>query len=500
MGVVCCEAPPELAHDDIDKSGHHDPLSSSGTTTTEALAARLPSDSSDTSHATDFTSQVDQIKDTASLKTIQETNKSQVTKKGVRIKDEVTLIPLLTSASFFRKTKPTMITSYSHGIMPTCRIVTPASFDQDTDDNELVPKSSLWWTKEERREILQANQKSSRDFKRFQPTKMREANLVYSEIVTECCDRHNDFDHTIGHQDADEDIYDYFRRQHSSAASSTVSTATGRKKKRKRCEFSFMENSEIPPPEDTDLTIDLPTNVRGLEWGVMPDAKRYRKAHAKTVLKWQDRFRRMNERRRKQRKIEQWDSTESSSSSSSSSASSDEDENNPAICEKTTRDQQDFLAKKAVISSQRSCILARVFGKSDELAANTRVATASNLEERRSTFWSPTPSLTGTESSESENDDDDDDVEDSDSDDESESEPESDDESESDSDEEDQESQRSFRSVSYRRYPNGSVQHRMFRPPIMQRTFQSVSYTNYSSGNSQNRMFRPRMMPPTSWR
>jgi len=470
-----------------------------------ALAARqLPSDSSDASHATDSTSQIDETKDTASLKTIQETKNLQATKKGVRINDEVTLIPLLTSASFFRKTKPTTITSNSYGIMPSFRIVTPITSNQDTDGNELVPKSSLWWTREERKEIVQANQKASRDFKRFQPTKMREANLVYSEIVTECCDRHNDFDHSIEHHDADEDIYDYFRRQRSSAASSTASTATGRTKKRKRCEFSLMENSEIPPPEDLHLTIDLPTNVRGLEWGVMPDAKRYRKAHAKTVLKWQDRFRRMNERRRKQRKIEHWDSTESSSSSSSSSASSDEEDHNPDICEKTSRDQQDFLAKKAVVSSQRSCILARVFGKSDELAANPSIATASDLEERRSNSWSPTPSLTGTESSESEDDDVDDEEndesEDSDSNDESESEPESDDESESDSDEEDQENQRSFRSLSYRSYSNDNAQGRIIRPRMMQRPFQSVSYKRYSNGNAQSRMVRPRMMPPTSWR
>ena len=99
MGVVCCEAPPELAHDDIDTSGHHDPLSSSGTTTVALAARQLPSDSSDASHATDSTSQIDETKDTASLKTIQETKNLQATKKGVRINDEVTLIPLLTSAA-----------------------------------------------------------------------------------------------------------------------------------------------------------------------------------------------------------------------------------------------------------------------------------------------------------------------------------------------------------------------------------------------------------------
>mmetsp|Transcript_16378 Transcript_16378/g.41062 ORF Transcript_16378/g.41062 Transcript_16378/m.41062 type:complete len:474 (+) Transcript_16378:247-1668(+) len=473
MGVVCCEAPPELAHDDIDNSGHHDPLSPSGTATV-ALAARPPSDRPDGPQAAlKPTPSLDQAKESAN-----KTNQAKIpqdTKKSVRISDEVTLIPLLTSASFFRKTpKPTTIASNSHGIMPSFRIVTSAVTDQDSQES-LVSKSSLWWTKEERKEILHANQKASRDFKRFQPTKMREANLVYSEIVTDCCDRHECHSH-LEHSDDDddeEDISDFFRRERfANASSSTSSTVACRSKKRKRSECS---NLDFDPSEISDLTIDLPTIVRGLEWGVMPDAKRYRKAHAKTVLRWQDRFRRMNERRRKQPKRIHWDSTESSSSSSSSGSSSDEEESdiNSTSCEKTTRDQQDLLAHKATISSLRSSMLARVFGKSDAMAANHGIATAPELEEHRSNSLSPTPSLMGTESSESENDDDEND--DSDSDVESESECDSDDESE---DEDEQENQQSFRRVSYCGY-----------------------YSRlHSSANSQKRMFRPRMMPPTSWR
>ena len=117
-------------------------------------------------------------------------------------------------------------------------------------------------------------------------------------------------------------------------------------------------------------------------------------------------------------------------------------------------------------------MLARVFGKSDELAANPATAKATELEEKRSSSWSPTPSLTGTESSSSDNDDEDV-VDESESD-------ESDSESDmSDTEDEEDENESSYQSLVYYRYST------------------KLQSTN---ANSQRRMFRPRMMPPTSWR
>ena len=478
MGIFCCEASPRLAHEDVEASRQPDSLSSSIAGTTAATATTsLPSE-----HQADnglklipkpAPSAINQTNDTVSNKT-----KTSQDKKSVRISDEVIMIPLLTSASFFRKTpKPTMITNKSYGIMPSFRTVTPTtiaeeSSDSDNKDKDSVAKSSLWWTKEERREILQANQKASRDFKRFQPTKIWQANLVYSNIVTDCCCR-NECQHSIENYD-DDDIYDFFRNQRSrtnAATASTSATASLRPptKKRKRSDFTptnITDDSDLPPPALPDATIDLPIKVRGLEWFVMPDAKRYRKAHAKTVLRWQDRFRRMNERRRTcyDRKQEAWDSTESSSSSSSSSEDETDIESSSKNSE-TTRHQQDLLlGQKASISSLRSCMLARVFGKSDEMAANPAIAKNCDLEEKLSLSWSPTPSMTGTSESS---------TSDSDSD---ENEDESDSESENENDS-------PFRSPAYRMSEYSRLQ--------------SANATS----NSHKRMFRPRMsMMPQYWR
>jgi hypothetical protein len=487
MGLVCCETPPKLTHDDVENSRQQDPSPSliAGTTATPT-AATLPSDHlANNSHRVTLkpSHTIEQAQEGNSIKT-QEIKTNQA-KKSVRINDEVTQIPLLTSASFFRKTpKPTTIKNSKHGIMPSFRIVAPATVSSTdgssgSDKQDLVSKASLWWTKEERQEILQANQKASRDFKRFQPTRIRQANLVYNEIVMDCRCRSESQNDDESYDE--NDISDFFQRQrlnHRTAAGSTANTTTSTiatssmshppSKKRKRPDFIPINigHSDLPPPTLPDATIDLPGNVRGLEWGIMPDAKRYRKAHARTILRWQDRFRRMNDRRK--RRI-RFDSTESSSSSSSSSEDDETDSDGDHKNCETTRDhklQQDLLlGHKASISSLRSCILARVMGKSDEIAANPSSATASDLEKQRSSSKLPTPSLTGTSESSDEDC----------SDDEDESESES--AIESDSDDEDDED------------GNGTSYHTVY-----------YSSSLSANPNSHRRMFRPRMMPPMSWR
>ena len=503
MGVVCCDDLPKLAHeDDGINLGYDQSLASAAGATASTGAtssvATLPSDH--TANDSRMTPKSSPVGDEATQGTFTKSvnHKARQTKKRVRINDEVTLIPLLTSASFFRKTpKPTTITSSGYcGIMPSFRIVTPAAITTDLQDgssdsdDDLVPKATLWWTKEERREILQANQRTSRDFKRFQPRKLRRANLVYNDIVTDCCCRTESQDNPEQHDE--NDIYDFFQRQHRNArnaAKNTSTTSTGActsssplsTKKRKRSEFAPTAvnddgNADLAPPSMPDATIDLPTNVRGLEWGVLPDAKRYRKSHVRTVLGWQERFRRMNAQRRRRRHghdlDEDFEDEEWSSSSSSSSSSDDDDdderrfERNPKTCE-TSRQQYLMLGQKASISSLRSCMLARVLGRSDEIAAHPVETTASELEKHRVSSGSPTPSLAGTtDESESSDGSDGSDEDDSDGD-------------ESDSDTENEHG-RSARPAN----PSG-----YYPAPLFPR-----------NSESHRRMFRPRMMPPMGWR
>lgn len=500
MGVVCCETSPKLAHQDGQISSmSQDPSSSA--TAVSASTATLPSDLTANVGHNDISRPVDQANHNTSTKS--HTHKTRKAKKTVRMNDEVTIIPMLTSSSFIRKTpKTTTITYMSYGIMPSFRIVTPDTIkngegsDPQDDDDDLVSKESLWWTKVERREIIQANQKVSRDFKRFQPTKLRKANLIYNDIVMDCCCRNDGQDNDEDYDD--NDIYDFFQRKRlngriaasatTTSTSSTTSTTTGATsrtnvptKKRKRMELSptiLYHCSDLPPPKIPNETIDLPNNVRGLEWGVMPDAKRYRKAHARTVLRWQDRFRKMNDPRRHRRnghncqqdKGHQDDEDFSARSSSSSSSDDDDDID---VDEKTSyhRHQQDLLlGYKASISSLRSCMLARVFGKSDEIAANPSKTKASDLEERPSSSWSPTPSLTGTtDDSASSSDSEGDDLD-------------SNDEDYSDNDsEEDEDGPANSTTTTCKSLVNRGG-------------YYSSSLSSMNT-NSHRRMFRPRMMP-----
>ena len=481
MGVVCCEAPPKLAHQD---AGNDPSVSSAVATSTTAISSSisLPSGHvANDSHPAKPKSK--SVTDQDSNRT--KTNKSKTKeKKSVRICDNVTMIPLLTSASFFHKTpKPTTITNTGHGIMPSFRIVAPAAIRSEVDkedgsprsEDNLVPKASLWWTKQERKEIQQANQKCTREFKRFQPTKMRQVNLVYNEIVMDCCHRNN------GQEDEedydDNDIYEFFQKQRLKRRTTPLfeqnranTGATSNKrynstKKRKWSDFNSSNqlDSDLPPPTIPDFTIDLPASVRGLEWGVIPDAKRYRKAHARNVLGWQDRLRCMNNRQCRRNNHDCDDEEYDLSSSSSSSEDDSESDSDYENCARTSeeRHQQDILlGEKASLSSLRSCILAKALGKYDAIAANPTIHRVSNLEGKRST--SPTPSLEGTSESSSGSE-------------EEECDNTSDSESDSDSDNDDDDNR------------NGN---HYFKT--------TANYKPMAVGNSRPRFFRPRMMP--SWR
>jgi len=234
-----------------------------------------------------------------------------------------------------------------------------------------------------------------------------------------------------------------------------------------------------PSPELSSATIDLPTSVRGLEWGVMPDAKRYRKAHARTILRLQERFRRTSDRRRqheddpKRRRL-----------------GHDCERDGEAPLDNDQRQPQDvLLGRKACVSSLRSCLLARVFGNSDATAAYPS-PTVSDIENHRrsasSSRVSPTPSLTGT-TDESESGSDESEHETSDTDDglaTSESEIESDDDNyDSEDDDSDDEEDDEHNAKDFRAMVAGNCRH-------------SLSSNN---PNSHKRMFRPRMMPPVYW-
>ena len=95
-------------------------------------------------------------------------------------------------------------------------------------------KPSLWWTREERHDIATKNQQLAREFRDYHDDKVEDANDVYDR----CCCSHDDY--CVDEIDSSD----------------------------------YMEYSQI----------DIPTLVRGLEWGFLPSSKQYRRTHSQKVL------------------------------------------------------------------------------------------------------------------------------------------------------------------------------------------------------------------------
>ena len=109
-------------------------------------------------------------------------------------------------------------------------------------------KSDLWWTKDERKEILQNNQHLAKLFKTHHPQDIASANDAYDQ----CC-------------------YDDETSSSSSSESEDENKPT------------WLSKTNIRKPK-----LHLPTHVRGLEWAILPYSKKHRKVHVQQVLEAQD--------------------------------------------------------------------------------------------------------------------------------------------------------------------------------------------------------------------
>ena len=151
-----------------------------------------------------------------------------------------------------------------------------------------LEKSLLWWTKEERRDILDDNRDLAEDFRDFHQDKVDHCNDVYDQ----CCD-----------EDTTEEYL---------------------------CKSA---------------RIELPANVRGLEWGILPSSKKHRRKHVFAVLKFQ--------------------------------AEMDDDQEN----------KDDALGRCAVQSSRPSRMMARILGESDYEATKDRPQLRRNRCRMIPTWW-----------------------------------------------------------------------------------------------------------------
>lgn len=93
-------------------------------------------------------------------------------------------------------------------------------------------KASLWWTRDERKDILVNNQRLARQFRCHHRDQITHANDVYDQ-----------------------------------------------------CSY---EDSPLSPTEWSTPKVEIPTHVRGLEWATLPRSKAHRRVHVQEVLKAQD--------------------------------------------------------------------------------------------------------------------------------------------------------------------------------------------------------------------
>lgn len=113
------------------------------------------------------------------------------------------------------------------------------------------PRENLWWTKDERKEILQANQRLAKQFKLTHPQEIACANEAYDQ----CC-------------------YDNDTCSSSSSCSSESEDENS---------TSWLSRRPKKRPK-----LHLPTHVRGLEWAILPYSKKHRKVHVQQVVQAQD--------------------------------------------------------------------------------------------------------------------------------------------------------------------------------------------------------------------
>ena len=123
---------------------------------------------------------------------------------------------------------------------------------QETD--RIVPdaKDTLFWTRDERDDILESNQRLAREFRHQQPMSVQKANQVFDR----CCQD------SVADDSSDED----------EPADS--------------CKDDEHEVQDILATTGNQ-TLDVPTHLRGLEWGFLPASKKYRRTHVQRVLRWQ---------------------------------------------------------------------------------------------------------------------------------------------------------------------------------------------------------------------
>jgi hypothetical protein len=192
-------------------------------------------------------------------------------------------------------------------------IIYPIPSNQDLDDHQ---RSLLWWTKEERRDIQSRNQAMIQDYVQRHPLNVRRLQQVFQE---ECCHfpspsktlsvsvvvngEGDDETPTMATSSSssssdDSDNDDDKAVDDAMDCDSFELKCQQRRRRRYRLHHPTSSlhalcNKRQQRRQYSDNLMNLPTCVRGLEYGIIPDAKSYRKVHLQRILDWQERLRTM---------------------------------------------------------------------------------------------------------------------------------------------------------------------------------------------------------------
>lgn len=236
--------------------------------------------------------------------------------------------------------------------------------NEGMDDHQ---RSILWWTKEERRDILARNQAMIQDYLRRHPLHVRHMQQVFNE---DCCqfpgstasvrsasvlvsseddDTASASSSSSSSDDSDDDECD----NGDAALDAFEERCQQRRHRRRRrrlhrqpslhalCRKRQQQRQQRSQQLETKM--NLPICVRGLEYGILPDAKSHRKIHRQRVLDWQARLR----------------------TSKRSSRQQDDMAADMPCQDGETRPEDDILEQQSTISSHRSRRLAQLLAASD---------------------------------------------------------------------------------------------------------------------------------------
>jgi hypothetical protein len=176
---------------------------------------------------------------------------------------------------------------------PLTRIIHTIPSIRHMDEHD---RAQLWWTKEERRDISERNQTTVRDYLHRHAQHVGYLQQVFRE---DCCCSYESVAVVTSDDDTASSASLLSTSSEDSSDEDEEELFSSRSRKRGRrptsrlhelCHKRRRQRHEGSRSIRCSNKINLPTSVRGLEYGILPEAKSHRKLHRIRILDWQHRI------------------------------------------------------------------------------------------------------------------------------------------------------------------------------------------------------------------